>query len=190
MKSYIYGSRLGHIIFDLDRTAIYLRHALNFAAHIAYRDGIIMFISRGAQNAHLVEKTAMECGEFSHTRYWRGGIFTNANIQFNAVTRLPDLCIFLNTLNNVLTQHVAVRDAAKMSIPTIGIVDSNCNPNMITYPVPGNDDTPASIELYCRVFKEAILRGKQKRKDDHIKANINQSNETEQPKGADAPINS
>lgn len=165
MAAYLYGARMGHCVFDLDKTAVHLRHALNFAAHVAFRDGVILFLHRGAQNAHLVEKTAMECGEFSHTRYWRGGIMTNANVQFKAVTRLPDLCIFLNTLNNVMIQHIGIRDAAKMNIPTIGVVDSNCNPNMITYPVPGNDDTPAALELYCRVFKEAIQRGKDKRRE-------------------------
>lgn len=164
MRPYIYGSRLGHLIFDLDITADHLRRALNFTAHIAYRGGIILFFNRNAQNVHLVEKTAMECGEYSYTRFWFGGIFTNANQQFGAVTRLPDLCIFLNTQNNILNQHTAVRDSAKMLIPTIGIVDSNCNPNLITYPVPGNDDTPVAMELYCKLFKSAILRGKEIRK--------------------------
>lgn len=165
MKPYIFGSRLGHIIFDLDKTAAHLRQALNITAHIAYRHGVILMFNRNAQNAHLVERTAIECGEYSHTRFWRGGIFTNANVQFNAVTRLPDLCIFFNTLNNVLVQHSAVKDSAKMAIPTIGVVDSNCNPNLITYPVPGNDDSPAAVELYCKLFKQAILRGKEKRKE-------------------------
>uniref|UniRef100_A0A2A4JYU3 Small ribosomal subunit protein uS2m n=1 Tax=Heliothis virescens TaxID=7102 RepID=A0A2A4JYU3_HELVI len=163
MRPYIYGSRLGHLIFDLDITAEHLRKALNFTAHIAYRGGIICFFNRNALNAHLVEKTAQECGEYAHTRFWRGGIFTNANHQFGAVTRLPDLCIFLNTQNNILNQHTAVRDSAKMLIPTIGVVDTNCNPNLITYPVPGNDDTPTAIELYCKLFKAAILRGKEER---------------------------
>lgn len=62
-----------------------------------------------------------------------------------------------------MAQHTAIRDAAKMNIPTIGIVDSNCNPDLVTYVVPGNDDSPTAIDLYCRIFKEAILRGKQKR---------------------------
>ncbi|KAM3961492.1 mitochondrial ribosomal protein S2 [Aphomia sociella] len=163
MRPYLYGSRLGHTIFDLDITAEHLRKALNFTAHIAYRGGIICFFNRNALNAHLVEKAAKECGEYAHTRFWRGGIFTNANHQFGAVTRLPDLCIFLNTQNNILNQHTAVRDSAKMLIPTIGIVDSNCNPNLITYPVPGNDDTPTAIQLYCELFKQAILRGKEER---------------------------
>ncbi|KAB0797601.1 hypothetical protein PPYR_08594 [Photinus pyralis] len=169
MLPYIYGSRLGHLIFDLDKTAVYLRRALNIAAHIAYRDGIIVFFLRNAQNAHIVEKTALECGEYAHTRFWRGGIFTNSTHQFGAVTRLPDLCIFLSTLNDILMQHTAVRDSAKMGIATIGIVDSNSNPNMITYPVPGNDDSTAAIQLYCKLFKAAILRGKDKRKE-HLSA--------------------
>ncbi|XP_046594180.1 28S ribosomal protein S2, mitochondrial isoform X1 [Neodiprion lecontei] len=164
MRPYLFGSRLDHLIFDLDITADHLRRALNFTAHIAFNGGIIVFFCRNTQNAHLVDKTAKECGEYSHTRFWRGGIFTNADKQFGDATRLPDLCIFLNTLNNVLNQHTAVRDAAKMCIPTVGIVDTNCNPNLITYPVPGNDDTPVAIELYCRLFKTAILRGKEARK--------------------------
>ncbi|XP_076315664.1 mitochondrial ribosomal protein S2 [Tachypleus tridentatus] len=165
MKSFIFGSRLGHLIIDLDQTAFYLRQALNFTAHIAYCDGIILFVTRHRQTSQFVEKTAKECGEFSHTRYWRGGIFTNANMQFGTVTRLPDLVIFLNTLNNVFQPHVAVRDSAKMHIPTVGIVDTNCNPNLITYPVPGNDDTPCAVELYCKLFKQAILKGKSKRRE-------------------------
>ncbi|XP_012256042.2 28S ribosomal protein S2, mitochondrial [Athalia rosae] len=161
MRPYLFGSRLDHLIFDLDITADHLRRALNFAAHIAFRGGIILFVCRNAQNSHLVDKTAKECGEYSHTKFWRGGVLTNSDKQFGDATRLPDLNIFLNTLNNILNQHVAVKDSAKMAIPTIGIVDTNCNPNLVTYPVPGNDDTPVAIELYCKLFKTAILRGKE-----------------------------
>ncbi|XP_014218101.1 28S ribosomal protein S2, mitochondrial [Copidosoma floridanum] len=163
MKPFLFGSRLGCLIFDLDQTAELLRQALNFTAHIAYNDGIILFLSRNPQVTHIVEKTAMECGEYSHTRRWKGGTFTNSTKEFGAVTRLPDLCILLNTLNNVMLEHRAVSNAAKMCIPTVGIVDSNCNPNLITYPVPGNDDTPCAIELYCKLFKQAILLGKEAR---------------------------
>lgn len=164
MKPYIFGTRLGHIIFDLDQTSSHLHRALNVTAHVALQGGIILFFCRSAINAHLVEKTALECGEYAHTKYWRGGTFTNSKVQFKAVTRLPDLTIFLNTQNNILTQHTAVRDAAKMNIPSIGILDSNCTPDLITYPVPGNDDSPAAIEYYCKVFKHAILEGKRRRK--------------------------
>ncbi len=46
MTQYIFGSRLGLIIFDLDKTAQLLRDALNFTAHMAFRGGVILFINR------------------------------------------------------------------------------------------------------------------------------------------------
>lgn len=165
---FLFGSRMDIDILDLEITTEYLREALNFTAHIAYRGGIILFISRSKQNMITVERTAKECGEYAHCRYWTGGIFTNSVLQFGSMTRLPDLCIFINTLNSVFEQHVAVTDAAKLSIPTIGIIDSNCDPRLITYPVPGNDDTPNSVELYCNLLKKAILKGKEKRKADGL----------------------
>ena len=165
MRPFIFGSRLGHLIIDLDQTAFYLRSALRFAAFVAFQKGIILFVNRNPQNSHLVEKTARQCGEYAHARYWYGGVLTNANMEFGPATRLPDLVIFLNTLNTILEQHMAVGDSAKMLIPSVGIVDTNCDPTLITYPVPGNDDTPRTVQLYCTLFKQAILIGKQKRKE-------------------------
>jgi small subunit ribosomal protein S2 len=73
-----------------------------------------------------------------------------------------------------MTQHTAIRDSAKMNIPTIGIVDSNCSPDLVSYVVPGNDDSPASVDLYCKLFKEAILRGKKKRNEFLVEIEKNQ----------------
>ena len=164
MEPYLYGCRLDQDIIDLDQTVEHLQLALNITAHVAYRGGIILFISRYRQFSHLVETTAKDCGEYVHTRYWQGGLLTNAPVQYGTGVRLPDLIVFLSTLNNAFQQHVAIRDAAKMNIPTVGIVDSNCNPSLVTYPVPGNDDTPAAVEMYCRLFKMTINRAKDKRK--------------------------
>ncbi|XP_014471604.1 PREDICTED: 28S ribosomal protein S2, mitochondrial [Dinoponera quadriceps] len=163
METFIFGSRMGHLIIDLDQTAELLRQALNFIAHVAFRGGIILFISRNPQITYLVDKTAKECNEFSHTRYWRMGIFTNSTKQFKTMTRLPDLCIFLNTFDTSTSEHLAVMHSAKMGIPSVGVVDTNCNPNLISYPIPGNDDSLCAIELYCSLFKEAVLRGKKAR---------------------------
>jgi len=171
MLPFIFGNRLGVDVIDLEQTKPLLGDALNFAAHIAFRAGIIMFMSRHQQTVPLVERTAVECGEYAHCAHWRGGTFTNAPVQYGLVTRMPDLIIFLSTLNNVFETHIAVTEVAKMNIPTIGIVDTSCDPRLITYPVPGNDDTPSAIELYCRLFKEAILRGKAKAKELEIQTN-------------------
>uniref|UniRef100_A0AAQ6IH98 Mitochondrial ribosomal protein S2 n=1 Tax=Anabas testudineus TaxID=64144 RepID=A0AAQ6IH98_ANATE len=164
MEPYLYGCRLDQDIIDLDQTVEHLQQALNFTAHVAYRGGVILFVNRRRQFTHLVENTAKDCGEYAHTRYWQGGLLTNASIQYGSGVRLPDLIIFLSTLNNVFQQHMGIRDAAKMNIPIVGVVDSNCNPSLVTYPVPGNDDTPVAMELYCRLFKMTINRAKDKRK--------------------------
>ncbi|XP_066836589.1 small ribosomal subunit protein uS2m [Anser cygnoides] len=168
MEPYIFGCRLDQDIIDLDQTMDHLQLALNFTAHIAYRKGIILFVSRNRQFCHLIESTAQECGEYAHTRYWQGGLLTNAPIQFGSGVRLPDLLIFLSSLNNVFEPHVAIRDAAKMNIPTVGVVDTNCNPCLITYPIPGNDDSPTAMELYCKLFKMTIIRAKDYRKQREV----------------------
>ena len=59
------------------------------------------------------------------------------------------------------TDHKAIIDCNKALIPTVAIVDSDCNPNIVTYPVPGNDDTIESVQLYLHLFKQAVLLGKQ-----------------------------
>lgn len=164
MEPYIFGNRLGQDIIDLDQTALNLQLALNFTAHVAYRKGIILFVSRNRQFSHLIETTAQACGEYAHTRYFKGGLLTNAHLLFGPTVRLPDLIIFLHTLNNVFEPHVAVRDSAKMNIPTVGIVDTNCNPCLITYPIPGNDDSPQAIQLFCKLFRTTINRAKEKRR--------------------------
>lgn len=164
MEPYIFGCRLDQDIIDLDQTMQHLQLALNFTAHVAYRGGIILFVSRKRQFCHLVESTARACGEYAHTRYWQGGLLTNAHIQFGPGVRLPDLLVFLSTLNNVFEPHVAIRDAAKMNIPTVGVVDTNCNPCLISYPIPGNDDSPSAVELYCKLFRMTIIRAKDKRR--------------------------
>ncbi|XP_008842161.1 28S ribosomal protein S2, mitochondrial [Nannospalax galili] len=168
MEPYIFGSRLDQDIIDLEQTASHLQLALNFTAHVAYRKGIILFVSRNRQFMHLIENTAQNCGEYAHTRYFKGGLLTNAQLLFGPEVRLPDLIIFLHTLNNVFEPHVAVRDAAKMNIPTVGIVDTNCNPCLITYPIPGNDDSPPAVHLYCRLFCTTINRAKEKRRQMEI----------------------
>ena len=165
MIPYIFGTRLGCDIIDLEQTRPLLQDALNFTAHIAFRKGVILFLSRHLQMMPYIEDEAQRYGEFAHCREWYRGTFTNANVQFGAITRLPDLCIFLGMHDTVFQMHGAIVEAAKMAIPSIGIADTSADPTLLTHIVPGNDDTPSAIKLYCSLFGEAILRGKAKRKE-------------------------
>lgn len=164
MRPYIYGKRLGVLVIDLEHTERLLKRALTVTAEIAYRGGVILFMNSPRQTGYLVEKAAKECGEYAYCRRWDNAVFTSARQTFGAVTRLPDLNILFHTLGETNTQHKAVTMSAKMMIPTVGICDTNSNPTLITYPVPGNDDSPQAIELYCKLFKSAVLYGKEKKK--------------------------
>lgn len=54
-------------------------------------------------------------------------------------------------------EHIAVHEANRLNIPVIGIVDTNSNPDQVTYPIPGNDDALKSVSLITRVISDAIL---------------------------------
>ena len=57
----------------------------------------------------------------------------------------------------------AVHEAKNLDIPTIAICDTNANPELIDYPIPGNDDASRAIQLYCDLFVDSILSGIEKR---------------------------
>ena len=71
---------------------------------------------------------------------------------------LPDLVIVIDTIR----ESIAVKEAVKLGIPVVAIVDSNSSPDEITYPIPGNDDATKAIDLYCNLFSSAVLEGLQK----------------------------
>jgi len=57
-------------------------------------------------------------------------------------------------------EETAVREASKLNIPVVGIVDTNADPNLVNYPIPGNDDAIRSINLFARTVAQAIEDGK------------------------------
>ena len=155
MKQYIFGTRAGIHIIDLDKTLVHLRRALNVAAHVAHRNGIILFVNERSQFERVVQQAARESNEYFVTGKWVGGTLTNSQMLLGTL-RLPDLIIFLS----VPPSKTAIKEAVMSNIPSIGVVDSDCNPNLITYPIPGNDDTPTAVKLYCSLFSSVILRAK------------------------------
>ena len=160
MKPYLFGSRAGVHIIDLDKTLHHLRKALNVAGHVAYRNGIILFVNERSQFERVVQKAARECGEYFVARQWIAGTLTNSQMLLGTL-RLPDLIIFLS----VPPSQTAIKETVMCNIPSIGVVDSDCNPNLITYPVPGNDDTPTAVQLYLSLFSDVISRAKARRRE-------------------------
>ena len=70
---------------------------------------------------------------------------------------LPDILIVIDTNK----ESLAVKEAEKLGIPVVAVLDSNCDPRGITFPIPGNDDAMRSISLYCSLFSDAVLDGLQ-----------------------------
>ena len=71
---------------------------------------------------------------------------------------LPDVVVVIDTNK----EEIAVHEANKLNIPVIAVVDSNCNPDGVQYPIPGNDDATRSITTYCELIAQSILSGLQK----------------------------
>ena len=58
-------------------------------------------------------------------------------------------------------ERIAVLEAKKLGIPVIGLVDTNCNPEEVDYPIPGNDDAIRAVKLVADVMANAVIEGKQ-----------------------------
>ncbi len=71
------------------------------------------------------------------------------------LNRLPDAVVVVD----VAREHIAVSEAAKLGIPVVAIVDSNCNPDDVDYVIPGNDDALRSIKVLCDTLAASIEDG-------------------------------
>jgi small subunit ribosomal protein S2 len=69
--------------------------------------------------------------------------------------RLPDAIFVIDTKK----EHIAVNEARKLGIPVIAIVDTNCDPDVIDYPIPGNDDAIRSLKLFAGRISDACILG-------------------------------
>ncbi len=70
---------------------------------------------------------------------------------------LPDILFIIDTNK----EDIAVKEAKKLGLPVIGVIDSNSSPEGVTYPIPGNDDAMRAISLYCELISGAVLDGLQ-----------------------------
>lgn len=70
--------------------------------------------------------------------------------------KLPDMLFVVDAVK----EHIAVLEAKCLGIPVVAPLDTNCDPDLITYPIPGNDDAIRSIQLFCREMTAAINEGK------------------------------
>ncbi|WP_334088724.1 30S ribosomal protein S2, partial [Helicobacter typhlonius] len=76
--------------------------------------------------------------------------------------KAPDMVFVIDTVK----EKIAVAEARRLGIPVVAPLDTNCDPDMVDYPIPGNDDAIRSIQLFCKEISEAILEGRSENKDE------------------------
>jgi small subunit ribosomal protein S2 len=104
--------------------------------------------------------------------------------------RLPDAVFVIDTKK----EHIAVTEANKLVMPIVAVVDTNCDPDVITYVIPGNDDAIRSGALMCRVMAEAVIEGRwvaeHRPKPPAPPATPSTSGSRRPPRGPRAPVGS
>ena len=199
MKSYIYGSKSGVHVINLEKTEEKLKEALDFLARIAQEGKTVIFVGTKKQAAEIVKKAAEDCAMPFVTDRWLGGMLTNFPIIQRAFKKLerakiqrasseyeslkkrdkvrldkeiekankligglinlhskPDAIILIGSHD----EKNALAEANKCSVPTVAIVDTNEDPDKVTYPIPANDDATKSITLFANLFSQVIKQNK------------------------------
>ena len=202
MRPYIYGSRSGIHIVDLNQTLPLFRDALNFISKLGAEGKTILFVGTKRQAQEVIASEAARVEAFYVNHRWLGGLLTNfqtirksiakfqelREITENAdqggfsnkawsrldkrrrrmektlsgiekMDRLPDAVCIVDPKNEM----IAVQEARKLGIPIVAIVDTDCDPDLIDYVIPGNDDALRAIRLFAERIASAFEDGRQLR---------------------------
>ena len=81
--------------------------------------------------------------------------------------KIPDIAIIVDQKREM----TAIRECRKLNIPIISILDTNCDPDLIDYPIPGNDDAVRSLKLILTSLSDSILTGKNYEKNNQLELN-------------------
>ena len=187
MAPYIYTERNGIYIIDLQKTVKKLEEAYNFVRSISESGQSLLFVGTKKQAQEAIKEEATRCGQYYVNARWLGGMMTNfktmqADGTFDMLPKkevmkhlgeieklekylggvkdmkkLPGALFIVDTRK----ERNAIAEAHKLGIPVVAIADTNCDPDEIDYPIPGNDDAIRAIKLIASVMANAMIEGKQ-----------------------------
>ncbi|MDF9838226.1 MULTISPECIES: 30S ribosomal protein S2 [unclassified Breznakia] len=199
MKPYIYGSRNGVYIINLEKTLTQIDTAYAALKQIAEKGGKVLFVGTKKQAQGTIVEEALRSGSFYVNQRWLGGLLTNYRTIQKRVKRLVEIeemessgLIDVYTkkeqaqfrkqkarLENFLggikemkklpdavfvidprEEHNAVAEAKKLGIPVFAMIDTNCDPEEVDYPIASNDDAMRSIKLMVTLMADAIVEAK------------------------------
>ena len=199
MRPYIFGSRNGIHIVDLQQTQPMFINAYEFVVRMVATGHSVLFVGTKKQAQDVVSEEAVRCGMFHVTNRWLGGTLTNWRTVRMSIDRLKGIEQMADdgtfeklTKKEVLSlerqriklernlggiknmerlpgvvfvidprkERIAVAESRKLEIPVVAITDTNCEPDLIDQPIPGNDDAIRSIRLFTSKIADAVLMGK------------------------------
>lgn len=171
-QPFVYGKYKGLHIIDLEKTNAYLKTASKVVQQVAENGGLILFLGLKVGQLRSIKEAANRCNGYYVARKWIPGAITNSlenpkprhevdmqdlptdrelnTDESNQVVK-PDLIVILNPEN----ANVAIKEANQARIPTIGIIDSNVDPSLVTYPIPANSNSVRTTNLITGVLGRA-----------------------------------
>jgi len=198
MKKYIFGSRNGIHIIDLQKTVGLYKQAYDFIHKITAKGGKILFIGTKKQAQEIIAEEVERPGQYYVNNRWLGGMLTNFQTIKKSVERLCKIeemskdgtfeklpkkeVVFLNrelaklekNLKGIRNmdklpkavfvldpkqENIAILEARKLEIPVVATLDTNCDPDLVDYPIPANDDSLRSIRLFISKIADACAEG-------------------------------
>ena len=198
MKKYIFESRNGIYIIDLQKTVVQLEEAYKFIRDIVSSGQEVLFVGTKKQAKESIKEAANKCGMYYVNERWLGGTLTNFVTIKKSISRLNEiekqeeegllenftkkevvkignektkLKKYLEGIRDMKKipgvvfivdpkrEKIAIMEAKKLKISVIALVDTNCDPDLIDIPIPGNDDAMRTIALMTGKIADAALEG-------------------------------
>lgn len=196
MKEYIFTTREGIYIMDLQKTVKKIEEAYSALTEIVSNGGKVIYVGTKKQASEVVKEEATRSGMYYVAERWLGGTLTNFNTIRRRVNRmiqiekmeedgtfdllpkkevvnlrkeydklnkylagiremnkLPQAMIIVDTKK----EYNAIAEAKKLNIPVFGLIDTNCDPDLVDYVLPANDDAVRSIKVVLGVLTNAVV---------------------------------
>ena len=169
MARFIFTERNGIHIIDLQKTSACIVEAYEAVRAQVKNDKQILFVGTKKQAQQAIETEAKRCGMPYVSNRWLGGMLTNFTTIKKSVAKLKKLERDLGGIKDMKDlpgalfvidtkkEALAVAEAKRLGIPVIAVVDTNCDPTDITYPIPGNDDAIRAISLFVEIIANAVI---------------------------------
>ena len=169
MAPYIFAERNGIYIIDLQQTLGLIDDAYDFMRKVGETGKPVLFVGTKKQAQAAIKDEAERCGMFYVNERWLGGMLTN----HKTIAEADKLEKYLGGIKDMKgmpgaifvvdpkKERIAVKEAAILGIPVVGMVDTNCDPDDVDYVIPANDDAIRAVKLITSCMADAIIEAKQ-----------------------------